>query len=134
MRYWKIGGIAGLVLLVGVPVAARCQAPAKPPAMTHDVAGKEKCLTCHAVGIMPAVKDVPASHKDRGEQTCAWCHAKDAAMQTKDAPVIAHALQGRAACLMCHKAGVMPAVPDVPADHAGRTDKDCQLCHHPKAA
>jgi hypothetical protein len=136
MRYWKLGGIAGLALVLGVPAVALGQAAAaaKPPVMAHDAAGKEKCLTCHAVGVMPAVKDIPATHKDRGEQTCVWCHAKDAAMQTKDAPVIAHTLQGRAACLMCHKAGVMPAVPDVPADHTGRTEKDCQLCHHPKAA
>ena len=133
MRYWKIGGIAGLALVIGLPAVALGQAAAKPPVSKHELAGREKCLVCHAKGVGEA-KAIPASHKDRGEETCAWCHAKDAAMQTKDAPVIAHTLQGRAACLMCHKAGVMPAVPDVPADHTGRTDKNCQLCHHPKAA
>ncbi len=133
MTYRKLGAIAGVLLLVGLPATALGQA-AKPPAMTHDPAGKEKCLTCHAVGVMDAVKDVPATHKDRGEDTCLWCHAKDAAVQTTTPPVIPHSLQGRAMCLMCHKVGVMPAVPDVPADHQGRTEKQCQMCHQPKPA
>ncbi|MBI2616366.1 MAG: hypothetical protein HYW52_11955 [Gemmatimonadetes bacterium] len=133
MTYRRLGEIAAVALLMGLPGTALGQS-AKPPVMTHDAAGKEKCMTCHAVGVMEAVKDVPATHQDRGEDTCAWCHAKDAAMQTKTPPAIAHTLQGRAMCLMCHKVGVMPAVPDVPADHQGRTEKQCQMCHQPKPA
>ena len=133
MTYRRLGGIAGVLLFMGLPGTALGQA-AKPPVMTHDGAGKEKCLTCHAVGVMEAVKDVPATHKDRGEDACGWCHAKDAAVQTKTPPAIAHTLQGRAMCMMCHKVGVMPAVPDVPADHTGRTEKHCQMCHQPKPA
>jgi cytochrome c551/c552 len=132
MRPKTFGVLLGTVGLAALPIVARAQA-AKPPLMAHEVAGKEKCLTCHAVGAAENAKDVPATHKDRGEETCLWCHAKDAAMQTKAAPEIKHPLQGRTACMVCHKIGVMPAVPDVPADHQGRTDKQCQLCHQPKA-
>jgi nitrate/TMAO reductase-like tetraheme cytochrome c subunit len=121
-----------IAALVGLPAVARAQA-AKPPVMAHEVAGREKCLTCHAAGAAKDAKAVPATHKDRGDETCLWCHAKDAAVQTKASPEIKHALQGRTACMVCHKVGVMPAVPDVPADHQGRTDKQCLLCHQPKA-
>jgi hypothetical protein len=50
------------------------------------------------------------------------------AQETKP-PVVAHSLDGRAQCLMCHKAGVMEAVPDSPADHAERVNEMCLLCH-----
>lgn len=131
-----LGGIAVLVLLGG-PAAAlgqATQAAAKPPVPKHELAGREKCLSCHATGTAEGAKAIPANHKDRAEATCVWCHAKDAAMQTKTPPQIAHTLQGRGMCLMCHKVGVMPAVPDVPADHQGRTEKQCQMCHQPKPA
>lgn len=132
MTYAKLGGVVATLLWLAVPAAVLGQA-AKPPVMPHDSAGKGKCMTCHALGVMDAVKDVPASHQPRSEETCLWCHGKDAAMQTKDAPAIPHPLQGRGTCMMCHR-GAMASIPKVPADHQGRTDKQCQLCHQPKAA
>ena len=48
-------------------------------------------------------------------------------------PPIPHDLTGRQDCLACHKDGVGGA-PKAPADHAGRTNEMCQVCHKPAAA
>ena len=40
-----------------------------------------------------------------------------------------HDIAGRDNCLMCHTAGAMEPVPDVPASHEGRGNEHCQLCH-----
>ena len=48
-------------------------------------------------------------------------------------PPIPHPLEGRDACLGCHEAGLAGA-PKVPADHAGRTNDMCRLCHQPASA
>lgn len=47
----------------------------------------------------------------------------------KTPPVVPHALEGRDNCMMCHKAGAMEPVPDAPADHEGRDNQYCTLCH-----
>ena len=44
-------------------------------------------------------------------------------------PAIPHTLEGRADCLLCHKAG---GLKPFPANHAGRTNDMCQGCHKPK--
>ncbi|HEY63795.1 MAG TPA: hypothetical protein G4O02_04430 [Caldilineae bacterium] len=43
-------------------------------------------------------------------------------------PTIPHSLEGRAACLACHEAGVGGA-PVIPANHTGRTNEMCTTCH-----
>jgi hypothetical protein len=43
---------------------------------------------------------------------------------------IPHAIEGRSNCLVCHKTGVGKAKA-VPANHAGRTNDQCQTCHEP---
>jgi len=48
-------------------------------------------------------------------------------------PPIPHDLIGREDCLSCHKDGVNGA-PKYPADHAGRTNDVCQMCHKQAAA
>lgn len=115
--------------LVAVALAAPLAAQTKAPAVTHDVEGKANCLMCHAPGVMEPVPDVPASHEGRTVETCMMCHAPTAKMVTDGAPLIPHDLEGKANCLMCHAAGVMPAVPDIPEDHAGRTVEMCAWCH-----
>ena len=125
-------GLGGGLFLLGL-LAAPIMAQEKPPVTSHDLAGKENCMMCHAVGVMEPVPDVPADHKERGNETCQWCHAKDAAVQTKPVPAIAHDLAGKDNCMMCHAVGVMPPVPDVPADHKDRANTTCQWCHKPKA-
>ncbi len=47
---------------------------------------------------------------------------------------VEHTLEGRAQCLMCHKAGAIEAAPDVPASHAERPNETCLWCHGPGAA
>lgn len=104
-----------------------------PPAMQHAVEGRANCMMCHKAGTMEAVPDAPATHAEWPNDVCMLCHAKDAAVQTMAPPTIAHPLEGRAACAMCHAAGKMEAVPDMPADHEGRTDQYCTICHSPSA-
>lgn len=123
------GVIAG-VAMVAVPASA--QEAAKPKVVSHDLAGREQCLMCHTAGVMEAVPDAPAAtHKDRVNESCMLCHAKESPIQTADPPAIAHDLAGREQCLMCHKAGVMEAVPDVPANHGDTKQEFCGLCHKP---
>ena len=118
-----------------LPMAVMCllAAPAfaqeKPTAMPHDAAGKENCLMCHTAGAMAPVPDVPESHADRTSETCLWCHAPDSPMQTVTPTTTPHDTAGKENCLMCHTAGAMAPVPDVPESHAGRTSETCLWCH-----
>jgi nitrate/TMAO reductase-like tetraheme cytochrome c subunit len=115
------------------------------PAIPHDLAGRDNCLTCHNPygGLKPA----PPNHVGRTSDTCQTCHkpaattapaATPAAAPTaasggaQAAPAIPHDLAGRDNCLMCHNpdGDVKPA----PADHAGRTIDQCQMCHKPAAS
>jgi nitrate reductase cytochrome c-type subunit len=48
-------------------------------------------------------------------------------------PAIPHSLEGRDQCLGCHASGA-PDFPQVPEDHAGRTNDMCSLCHSPAGA
>jgi len=52
----------------------------------------------------------------------------------KTPPAVQHALEGRDNCIMCHKAGVMEAVPDAPASHADWPSDICLMCHAKDAA
>ncbi len=52
------------------------------------------------------------------------------AQTMKPRPVL-HDLAGRDNCLMCHEAGVMEPVTDVPSDHAGWESVTCLWCHAP---
>lgn len=127
------------------------------PAIPHPTAGYENCLVCHETGIAGSVA-VPADHAGRTNDTCTACHEEAATVtppatttttatptatatatptatptQTAGAPpVIPHDLAGRDDCLACHQTGVAGA-PEVPADHAGRTNDTCTMCHQPGA-
>jgi hypothetical protein len=46
----------------------------------------------------------------------------------QDIPFIPHPVEGREQCLACHETGVAGA-PQIPEDHAGRTNEMCQACH-----
>lgn len=126
----RIGPIAATVaLLAGMTaVAAHAQEKVDPPVVQHDLEGRAACLACHG-GAMEAIPGVPETHTSRTDETCLWCHAADATIRTTEPTAIAHELEGRSACLMCHLAGAMEAVPDVPASHEGRKDQFCTLCH-----
>ncbi|MFQ6045738.1 MAG: hypothetical protein ACE5PT_05170 [Gemmatimonadales bacterium] len=51
------------------------------------------------------------------------------AQEVAKPPVVSHDTEGRGQCLMCHKAGVMEPVPDVPESHAERPNDVCLWCH-----
>lgn len=130
---FTIAGIGAGLLFVGLTVLPLQGQEKKIPVTSHDLAGKENCMMCHAIGIMPPVPDVPADHRGRGNETCQWCHAADSPMQKKTLPPVSHDFAGKENCLMCHAIGVMPPVPDIPADHKGRANATCSWCHKPKA-
>jgi hypothetical protein len=54
--------------------------------------------------------------------------------QAAKPPAVSHTVEGRAQCLMCHKTGVMEAVPDAPASHVDRPNEACLWCHAADAA
>ena len=114
-----------LVAAFSAPLAAQ----EKPSVVSHDLAGKENCMMCHAPEVMPPVPDVPATHEGRGNETCLWCHAADSPMQTTGASAISHDLAGKDNCMMCHTPGAMEPVPDAPATHEGRANETCTWCH-----
>jgi hypothetical protein len=80
---------------------------------------------------MEPVPDAPANHAERPNEICLGCHAADAAVQTTAPAAMSHPLEGRDNCMMCHTAGAMEPVPDAPADHEGRDNQYCTLCHAP---
>ena len=124
-----VGAFAALALAWATPAAAQMEGI---KAISHDVEGRETCLMCHTAGRMEPVPDAPAAtHADRTDGQCLWCHATDSPMLTMTPTTIPHAVEGRETCLMCHTAGRMEPVPDAPASHEGRADKDCVMCHTP---
>ena len=120
-----------LVVLAGIALVAafawQQEGWVTPPAVPHELEGRDNCLMCHQAG---GLKPVPENHAERPNEACLWCHAGDAAVQTTAPPAIAHDLEGRADCTMCHQEGGMKPAP---ADHEGRDKQYCQLCHKPAA-
>ena len=117
---------AAMLLVVAGSAVAQ---DAKPPVMSHDLAGKENCVMCHS-GAMEGIPAQPADHEGRALDTCLLCHAADAEMQTSAASAPPHDLAGKEACSMCHS-GAMEGMPAAPASHEGRVDDSCTLCHVP---
>jgi predicted CXXCH cytochrome family protein len=87
---WLCG--AAVVVTAGVLLfAPSSQAADGPPQITHSVAGREACLSCHGP---QTPKPVPATHASFNEATCLGCHA----VSQTSAP----AQTGSSACLSCH--------------------------------
>jgi hypothetical protein len=142
-----------LLLLVAASLAA---AQETPPQIPHPLEGRDACLVCHETGAAGAPK-VPADHVGRTNEMCRGCHqpamsteavptetapapeasATSSAAETAEAsegpPAIPHPLAGRDDCLACHREGIGGA-PQIPPDHAGRTNDICQGCHQPEEA
>ena len=101
----------------------------KPSAVNHDVAGKEACMVCHAIGASP-ILDVPADHEARGNETCMWCHAADSPMLTVEPSKTPHRRATEETdCMRCHAIEANPGVVEVPASHEGRANATCMWCH-----
>lgn len=124
-------GLTGSALLLCVFVTAAVAQVMRPAAVLHDLAGRDNCMMCHEVGAMDMVTDVPSTHEGWQSGVCLWCHGSDSPMLTVDPPVITHDIAGREDCLMCHAPGAMEPVTDTPANHEGRENTHCQMCHHP---
>ncbi|KPK56813.1 MAG: hypothetical protein AMS21_12375 [Gemmatimonas sp. SG8_38_2] len=128
-RHWSVKVSLPVMAALLVAFAWQQGGWTTPPAMSHPAEGRADCLMCHKAGAMEPVPDAPASHAEFSNDLCAMCHAPDAAVQTTAPTAMSHPLEGRGDCMMCHKAGAMEPVPDAPADHEGRDNKYCTLCH-----
>jgi hypothetical protein len=75
---------------------------------------------------------LPVPHTLEGRENCLECHVSTQATAVPEGgpPAIPHPLIGREHCLACHEEGVGGA-PQIPEDHAGRTEDICQACHQP---
>jgi hypothetical protein len=101
----------------------------QPSAVNHDVAGKEACMVCHAIGASP-ILDVPADHEARGNETCMWCHAPDSPLLTLEPSKTPHATATEETdCMRCHAIEANPDVVEVPSSHDGRANATCMWCH-----
>lgn len=93
------------------------------------------CDVCHAEGKRIPVYVCSNCHRPPEkhlEGTCDECHTpagwKESAARLVEAmPRIPHELDGREQCLLCHdpEGQIKPA----PANHEGRTEAQCVLCH-----
>lgn len=93
------------------------------------------CAVCHAEGERVPEYICSNCHRppeDHLEGTCDTCHTpagwvESATSVVAQSPQIPHALDGLEDCLVCHDpAGqIKPA----PADHEGRVNEQCGLCH-----
>lgn len=103
------------------------QATIPPLSISHPLSGRENCLSCHKANI-PGVPVVPADHDGATNGVCQLCHqvAVDASLLASHP--VPHGVAGLENCLLCHGEGIGGAT-RVPADHAGRTNDTCQLCH-----
>ncbi|MCL7971900.1 MAG: hypothetical protein M8866_07400 [marine benthic group bacterium] len=121
---------AGSILLMAVfavPAFAQDAAPITP----HEIEGKEACSMCHS-GAMEGMPAAPASHEGWADESCQTCHAEGSLGQTGTAAATPHEIEGKEACSMCHS-GAMEGMPAAPASHEGLKDKNCVMCHAPKA-
>jgi hypothetical protein len=129
MNERRFVAVTGSVVLLGVSVTVAVAQVLRPMPVPHDLAGRDDCLMCHQVGAMDPVTDIPPSHTDRVNMTCLWCHGPESPLLTTDPPAIQHDLAGRDDCLMCHAPGAMEPVTDTPANHEGRENSQCLMCH-----
>jgi len=104
-----------------LPVATR----AAIPPITHGLAGKTDCVSCHTARTTFAV---PPSHSLRTNPTCLGCHTVDPSVLRPALKAARHSAAGREACLICHLRGENGAQA-VPANHAGRMNDTCRECH-----
>ena len=133
-------GMLAVVSACGGSNPGRIQPAGDAPPILHSVEGREECLICHLTGLASS-PEVPEHHRGRANNTCGLCHRPFGATiagvatlaSSPGAAVVPHPLEGREECVMCHVTG-SPQITQMPADHTGRTDADCHLCHTIKEA
>lgn len=119
-------------------------------AMSHPVAGREQCDTCHgSAGIKP----YPVRHLGWSNGSCTRCHpSSDMLVVSPKSPVsgstattvpevkpgskstvrqkaspIPHPVKGHEACNSCHDSG--KGLIPTPLNHAGWHNESCEGCH-----
>ena len=130
MRLSRTFAVAALLLLGACALSA--QAPARPtrPRMPHRALNKDDCLSCHGKTAARGVTAVPAAH-DYQNAACVTCHRPAATMPSRSQ----HAFDAaHTRCAACHVAGNTVNAQPLPADHAGRPNAKCVMCHEPQAA
>lgn len=107
-----------------------CHTKASIPPLTpaHPLTGIQKCLSCHGPEGIKGVTKVPADHAGAPDSVCQLCHKTLVNAVARAVRVIPHDINAQQGCLICHGDGIVEAR-KVPADHAGRTDETCLLCH-----
>lgn len=102
-----------------------------PVGIRHTVTGHEnQCLTCHAAA--GGISVVPANHAGYTNALCVGCHQPiTPATVNFTGQKATHVFLGQEDCLNCHGAG--KPFSNVPADHAGRTNQTCGICHPQKS-
>jgi hypothetical protein len=108
-----------------------CHTKASVPALSikHPLTGAGNCLSCHGTRI-PGVPALPQDHADATNGVCQLCHepkVEPTALARRKMP---HGTEGFSSCLLCHGEGIGKAA-RVPANHAGRTNETCLVCHFP---
>jgi hypothetical protein len=131
-------GIGGAIVLPadhagrGNDICTACHQTASPPTVViaqipHSTTGLTDCLLCHQTGVGSAMA-VPADHAGITNGECTGCHFQASNPTAINFPQIPHTIAGREACLACHQTGAGGATV-VLADHAGRTNATCTICH-----
>lgn len=107
------------------------KAAVPPLSVAHPLTGEEKCLRCHGPKGVRSVTKIPKDHAGTPETVCRLCHRPSIKAAELAVHEIPHEVAGQSECLICHGEGIAGAR-KVPADHAGRTDETCLLCHTTK--
>ena len=105
------------------------KADISPLSIAHPLSGADNCLSCHKDGIS-GVPEPPADHINVPNGVCQLCHRPAVEATAIATGKLPHETTGREDCLICHGEGIGGAA-KVTADHAGRTNDTCQLCHEP---
>lgn len=111
-----------------VPPAASSATPTaeqRPPLIPHPLVNFADCTTCHNPrSSVP----IPANHALYTRNECLKCHLTTLTPTPGPTPTpqpMAHPLEGRKACSLCHA----PHRLELPADHHDYADEKCVECH-----
>ena len=97
----------------------------RPPLIPHPLVNFADCTACHNPrSSVP----IPANHALYTRAECGTCHLTTLTPTPGPTPTsqpMAHPLEGRKACSLCHAPGRL----ELPADHRDYLDEKCTECH-----
>jgi hypothetical protein len=114
---------------IGPTECKGCHTSASVPPLrsSHPLTQIQNCLSCHGPDGIAGVKRIPPDHSRISGSVCQLCHMPPLDSALRAVHRIPHG-KDRPGCLVCHGEG-MRGIAKVPANHAGRTDETCLLCH-----